>query len=183
MTAPDFPKEYRFENGHEVDTSRLIAGGNLPLDLWVQIHQSVPIPTHDIAIEYEGGILLVNRDNVPAKDILWIMGGRMERGISTEESLRRRVKKECGLELEDPIKYLGVTREYWETDPFGHGKGTDTIGFIYFGKGRGKLALDHLHSKPIILTPEKYTAEFRRELHPRISYALDMAVPLIGKDL
>jgi hypothetical protein len=175
--------EYRFEEGKPVDRSKLVPQEELPLEDWIKIHQSMPIPCHDVAIEYQGGILLVNRNNLPAKNILWIMGGRMVRGLSTEESLRRRVKRECGLDLDKEIVELGVSREYWQTDPFNHGKGTDTIGFVYFSRGYGDLSLDNLHNQPVIITPQDYTLEFRSSLHPRIAYFMDKAISLVGKSL
>lgn len=144
----------------------------LSRDVYEQAHQRMVIPCHDAFILYQGGILLVKRDNFPAKNILWGMGGRVERGLSMEESLRRKVKVECNLELES-IEKIGTARTFWATDPFGHGHGTDTINQVYFGVGKGELQLDDLHKDSVILTPSTYANRFRVQLHPCVQDFVD----------
>ena len=87
------------------------------------------------------------------------------------------MKKECNLELEKIIE-LGYARTFCETEPFGHGKGTDTINFMYFAQGKGKLKLDNLHSSPTIIKPEQYTQKFRKKLHPYVKDFMDLVIPL-----
>ena len=121
---------------------------------------------------------MVLRKGFPVKDILWGIGGGIERGMLIEDSLRKKVKEECNLELED-IKEIGCARTLFETDPFEHGKGTDTINFIYFARGKGELKLNDLHANPTIITPEQYTEEFKKGLHPYVRDFMDLAIPLI----
>ena len=137
----------------------------LPREEYEQAHRNGVIACHDVFILYQGGILLLNRNNFPAKDILWPVGGRIERGLRMEESLRRKAKAECNLELEG-IEKMGTARKYWATDPFGHGHGTDDITQFHFARGRGELQLDRLHKDPILVTPLTYTQEFQAQLHP-----------------
>jgi ADP-ribose pyrophosphatase YjhB (NUDIX family) len=170
-------KEYCFENRRLINVSKLKIP-RIPRSQYKDIHKKIIIPCHDIIIEYKGGALLVIRKNYPAKDILWPIGGRLERGMNTEDSLRRRVKEECSLELEN-ITELGCARTFFKTDPFGHGKGTDTINFMYFGRGKGRLKLDELHTGPNIILPKQYTKEFRKTLHPYVRDFMDLAMPLI----
>ncbi|MEK6818308.1 MAG: NUDIX hydrolase [Nanoarchaeota archaeon] len=131
---------------------------------------------HDVFVQYQGGILLVNRLKFPAKGILWPLGGRIKRGMSMEDSLREKVLEESGLELEGLIE-LGQARAYFRTDPFGHGKGTDTINFVYFGVGKGELKLDKFHEEPMIITPKEYN-KYRGELHPYVMDFMDEAIKL-----
>ena len=173
-------KEYGVENGKKIDLARL----STPLmskEEYANAHQHLIIACHDVAIIYQGGILLVTRDNLPAKDIFWVIGGRILRGMSTIDSLRQKVKAECGLELAN-IKELMFGRTYFLTDPFGHGKGTDTFNIVYVAQGRGKLKLDLLHKRPMIVTPKIYTTKFRQKLHPYVQDIVDRAMPLIGKN-
>ena len=169
-------KEYAFENG-AIDLFQLLANP-LPNDAYFESHKGLVLACHDIFINYQGGILLVKRANSPAKDLLWPIGGRIQRGLTTEESLKKKVKEECNLELENIID-LGHARVFLRTDPFGHGKGTDAIAIIYFGEGKGKLKLNKDHYEPTIVLPKQYTNKFRENLHPYVRDFMDLAIPLV----
>ncbi|MFH1359128.1 MAG: NUDIX domain-containing protein [archaeon] len=168
-------KEYFFEDREVVDIDDL-KSEKMPKEDYIKAHKSLVIFCHDIFIEYNDGILLVIRKEFPAKGILWPIGGRVLRGYSVEDSLRLKVKEECGLEIED-IKGLGCARTFFKTDPFGHGKGTDSINFVYFAKGKGELRLDELHEKPMIVSKEKYK-EIRDDLHPYIRDFMDKVIEM-----
>ena len=169
-------KEYYFEDGEVVDTDKL-KSEKMSMEDYIKSHKSLVIFCHDIFIEYNGGILLVIRKEFPAKGILWPIGGRVLRGYSAEESLRLKVKEECGLEIED-IKEIGLARTFFKTDSFEHGKGTDTLNFAYFAKGKGELKLNDLHEKPEIITKEKYK-EIRDNLHPYVRDFMDKVIEMI----
>lgn len=164
-------KEFAIENGHEVKLVSL-RRPRLPEDQYAIIHKRMIIPCHDVFIQYQGGILIVVRENQPAKGLLWPIGGAIERGIPIEDSLRKKVMDECGLGLTDIIE-LGHARTYFKTDPFNTGKGTDTINFVFSGKGIGNLRLDKLHSNPAIVTAELYKSKYRQKLHPYVTYFMD----------
>src|SRR3989338_8787713 len=100
-------KEYGIEDGTKVDLNRLISAP-MPKEAYVKAHQYLPIACHDIIIEYNEGILLVERDNFPLKNSLCVIGGRVSRGMSTLKSLQKKVKEECNLELED-IQEVGTS--------------------------------------------------------------------------
>lgn len=172
-------KEYGIEDGIKVDLNRLISAP-MPKEAYVKAHQYLPIACHDVFIEYQGGILLIVRNNLPAKDILWMIGGRIQRGVPILESLKQKVKEECGLEI-DHIIELGTGRTLFNTDPFGHGKGTDTVNWVYFAKGSGRIKLDKFHKKPMIVKPTNYTAAFRKSLHPYVRDFMDKAMRMVGK--
>ena len=172
-------KEYAVEDGRKVNVQKLTAP-LLSREVYARTHQSLPIACHDVFIEYQGGILLIVRGNLPAKNILWVMGGRISRGIPILDSLKKKVKEECGLEI-DRIVELGSARTLFKTDPFGHGKGTDTVNWVYFARGKGKLKLDSLHTKPIIVKLADYTPAFRKSLHPYVRDLMDKAMKMVGK--
>lgn len=140
-------------------------------------HQRLVISCHDIFIEYQKGILLVKRLNYPAQDIHWPLGGRIMRGMSTEDSLRKKVREESGLELSNLTK-LGTVRTFFKTDPFNHGKGTDSLNIVYFAKGRGKLKLDKFHEKPLIISPKNYKLQ-KNKLHPYVRDHINKVMLLI----
>ncbi len=168
-------KEYKVEYGN-VNIKKLEAN-LMNKDNYISAHQGLVLPCHDIFVQYEGGILLVKRLNFPARYMLWPLGGRIKRGMPIEDSLREKVWDEVSLELGDLTEF-GYARTFFQTDPFGHGKGTDTINFVYFGRGKGSLELDKLHEEPTIVIPDKYKL-IRKELHPYVSHFMDVAVPLV----
>jgi ADP-ribose pyrophosphatase YjhB (NUDIX family) len=169
-------KEYKIENG-DVNTKQLEAI-KLPEDIYSISHKGLVILCHDVFIEYQKGILLVNRLILPAKDILWPLGGRIERGKSIEESLRKKVYDESKLEIVD-ITELGHARTYFKTDPFNHGMGTDSLNFVYFAKAKGTLKLDNKHKEPTIIYPHDYP-NIKNTLHPYVKDFMDLAIPHVN---
>jgi 8-oxo-dGTP pyrophosphatase MutT (NUDIX family) len=169
-------REYNKEDGKPVDLSKLEYHGRgepryaKACDLLVR-------GCNDIFIEYKGGILLVVRDNSPAKGHLWAIGGGIERGVPIETSLRKKVKEECNLELKD-IRFLGVSRYFWNTGSSNNDKGTDDLCLVYFGRGIGNLKLDKLHKNPKIVTPSGYPS-LRDSLHPGVRDFMDKVMKLV----
>src|SRR3989339_859865 len=117
-------KEYAFENRKPIDISPLKASYLNDKD-YEMAHKSLVIVTHDILIEYQKGFLLVLRNKVPEKGEYWPIGGRINRGMPLLESIHKKVKEESGLDV-DNIVPIGYRRTFFATDPFCHGKGTDT---------------------------------------------------------
>ncbi len=166
-------KEYSGELGEAIDFSQLEAP-LLSRKEYAKAHKSFVILCHDAIIKYQGGFLLVEREVAPAQGKLWLVGGRVQRGLSMVDSLRQKVNEECGLDLEE-IREIGVARTSFATDPFGHGKGTDTFNVIFYGKGRGELKLDVRHKNPCIVTQKNY-ASLRKRLHPYVRDFLDLVI-------
>lgn len=144
-------------------------------DDYKSAHQSLVIFCHDIFIKYKGGILLIIRNNEPAKNLYWPIGGRVLRGVSVEDSLRIKTKEECNLEIFN-LHFLEFARTYFSMDPFGHQKGTDTINAVYFAEGSGDLSLDKLHEKPTILDPQNLDNDLMNKLHPYVNYYLHQII-------
>jgi len=166
--------EYAEEEGKIVDINKLKADF-LEKETYKQAHRGLVIACHDVFINYKGKMLLVCRDNFPAKNDLWPIGGRILRGISIEDSLRQKVRKECGLFLRK-IKFLGADRNFFRTSPYDgeetDNKGTDSLSVAYYAEGYGKIKLDELHKKYTLLTIEDYL-EIKPKLHSYIKKYLD----------
>ncbi|MFH0912748.1 MAG: macro domain-containing protein [Candidatus Omnitrophota bacterium] len=91
--------------------------------------QNGPFSTVDAIIEVEGGVVLIERSNPPFG---WaIPGGFVDYGEGLEEAVRREMKEETNLDLED----LRQFHTYSEPgrDPRFH-----TIATVFTAKGKGK---------------------------------------------
>ena len=156
-------KEYAIEDKKPVNLDCLKVEF-IPKEDFVKIHRDSILICADILIKYKDGFLLLKIDNVLALGEYWVIGGRIQKGISTEEGVRIKVKEECNLELKN-LRLLNFSRTYWKTDPFKHGKGTDAVNFMYLADGVGDIKLDNLHSNPLILTQELFK-KMKHSLHP-----------------
>jgi ADP-ribose pyrophosphatase YjhB (NUDIX family) len=153
-----FYKEYNYlDEGEKVGDEKFL-GKHLSKENYIIAHSNLPILCHDIFIDFNGKILLVKRDNKPAKGFYWPIGGRVRRGLAVEESLKIKVKEECNLEIED-IMPIGLARTIFSEEPFGHGKGTDTYNIIFYAKGRGAPKLDSLHEEFILIDKDELDSE------------------------
>ena len=89
-----------------------------------------PIPTVDIIIELENGIVLIYRANPPSG---WALpGGYVEYGESLEEAACREALEETGLEIE----LLGQFHTY--SDPSRDAR-QHNISTVFIAKAEGKL--------------------------------------------
>jgi ADP-ribose pyrophosphatase YjhB (NUDIX family) len=172
-------------DGSRVDLSKL-EGSRMSVEGYAEAQANLIIACHDVYIEIADpdrgkGILLVRRKQEPAKGSLWPVGGRMLKGISPEDSLRRKVKEECGLELEKIEEIGNTVRAAFNISSFDHGKGYDAIVVNYFARGLGKIKLNELHGDPTIITPLEYTAKFRERLHPYVRDFMDLAMERVSK--
>jgi 8-oxo-dGTP diphosphatase len=89
-----------------------------------------PLPTVDIIIEYNNGIVLIERKNYPFG---WaIPGGFVDYGESLEHAAIREAKEETNLQV--TLLYQFHTYSSPERDPRHH-----TITTVFVAKGRGEL--------------------------------------------
>jgi hypothetical protein len=167
MSYPDFFENNLNPSNLEVD---FIAQENYEM-----IHENTIIVCHDVLIKcnYNNslGYLLVKRLKQPAMGVYWPIGGRILRGIPTEESLKRKAYQECNLTLEN-ITYTGSARTLFTSEPFNHNKGTDTLNLIFIADGRGDMKLNNLHNDPILVTQETYQT-IKTTLDPYVQYCFE----------
>ncbi|MDD5154933.1 MAG: NUDIX hydrolase [Candidatus Omnitrophica bacterium] len=90
--------------------------------------QAGPFSTVDAIIEIDGGIVVIKRTNPPFG---WALpGGFVDYGESLEDAVRREMKEETGLELDD-LKQFHTYSEPGR-DPRFH-----TIATVFLAKGKG----------------------------------------------
>jgi len=82
----------------------------IPQDLYNRILQHVPIACVDVAIVSRGSVLLVRRNDSPAKGQWWVPGGRVRKGERMRETARRKALEEVGLDCHvGPIIHTAET--------------------------------------------------------------------------
>lgn len=87
-----------------------------------------PVPTVDIIIEVESGIILIERKNPPYG---WaIPGGFVDYGESLEEAAKREALEETSLEITDMVQFKSYSDP--KRDPRFH-----TISTVYIARGNG----------------------------------------------
>ena len=115
-----------------------------------------PVPTVDIIIEYEGGIVLIERRNPPPG---WALpGGFIDRGESAECAAVREAAEETGLALSD-LRQFHVYSDP-DRDPRLH---TITTVFVASGSGRLEASDDAVNARVVDPTrlPEEVAFDHR----------------------
>ena len=79
--------------------------------LYSRIKEIMPIPTVDL-VTHRGRLLLMLRNNEPAKDQGFTPGGRILRGETIDETVRRVLQEETGLTPEK-ITRIGIMEHIW----------------------------------------------------------------------
>jgi 8-oxo-dGTP diphosphatase len=94
-----------------------------------------PVPTVDLIIEYNEGIILIERKNPP--DGWALPGGFVDYGETLESAARREAKEETGLDVELIRQFHAYSDP--QRDPRHH---TITIVFVAHAKGRPRAGDD-----------------------------------------
>jgi colanic acid biosynthesis protein WcaH len=82
----------------------------IPWELYQQILENMPIACVDIAIVANGAVLLVVRNDAPAKGQWWVPGGRVLKGEMMKDAAVRKAREEVGVECHvGPIIHTAET--------------------------------------------------------------------------
>ena len=79
-------------------------------NLYKRILDKMPIPTVDSIVVHGGKFLLLRRNNPPVKGMWWLPGGRVRRGETLEQAVKREVLEETGLECKI-LRQVGVINQ------------------------------------------------------------------------
>jgi len=126
----------------------------IPDGLFDEIKKVLPIVSVEALIVSDGGLLCLKRNNEPVKGEWWFPGGRIRKGESLEEALRREIKEETGLELSS-YKLVNV---YSRVFPERHDM---TIAYLC-RCSPGKIVLNEEHSEFV------FFKKMPDDLHPCI---------------
>lgn len=92
-----------------------------------------PMLAADALILFDGGVVLIRRENAPYQGSYALPGGFVEVGETVEEAVQREVKEETGLDLV-LLKLVGVYSKP-DRDPRGH-----VVSICYLAEGSGTLS-------------------------------------------
>ena len=102
----------------------------IPIPLYTAILEVLPLLCVDVAIVHQSKYLLVKRKNKPAKEKWWVPGGRVMKGETMEDAVRRKVKEELEIEIKI-LSVLGYYENMWtknESDVIG---GLHTVSIVF----------------------------------------------------
>jgi colanic acid biosynthesis protein WcaH len=80
--------------------------------MYSKIKSKVPLPCVDLLVIHNGKLLLMLRNNQPAKDLWFTPGGRVYRGELLEQTVQRVLKQETGLEVLK-VEQIGAMSHLW----------------------------------------------------------------------
>lgn len=85
----------------------------IPVDEWASIVRNVPIPSVDLVVIHNNGIVLAKRTNEPAKGEWFVPGGRILKNEAMEEAVHRIAEQELGVSVEI-IENLGAFDHFYD---------------------------------------------------------------------
>ncbi len=135
-------------------------------ELYRQILESMPIACVDVAIVAEGKVLLVRRQDDPAKGQWWVPGGRVRKGETLKEAARRKALEEVGLACHvGPIIHTDET--IFPDGPYGVAiHSINTCFFLYPESNATTIQLDDHHEDA------KWVDTIDAGLHPYVRSCL-----------
>ena len=137
------------------------------------IHEYMTIPCVDLLVMEGSRILLCLRKYEPEAGKWYVPGGRLHKGEELRDAAIRILREEVGMEA-FYLRHLGWDTTCFDTDPFGHGKGTHTVNAIFLmviRHPKDPAECDqHSDSKWV----EKGVAEFSNEVPERVKNIVRM---------
>ena len=139
----------------------------IPEKKFREIEKLMPFASFNaIIVDSEGRVLVMKRNNEPAKGLYWFPGGRIKIGQSFEEALKEQIQEETGLDWSEVeiVKVASVsssvfkTRHYVETN------------FLLRKLSNSKIRLNQEHSDFKWVDSKELNSE---EFVPYLKWALD----------
>lgn len=139
----------------------------IPEEKFREIERLMPLASlNAIIVDSKGRVLVMKRNNEPAKGLYWFPGGRIKMGQSFEEALEEQIKEETGLEWSEVevLKVASVSSSVFGT------RHTVEINFLLRKLSSSEIRLDQEHSDFKWLKPEEFD---REKLDPYLKWALN----------
>lgn len=119
----------------------------IPKELYKKILDILPILCIDVVIVEKNKFLLVKRKLKPRKGEWWVPGGRLLKGETTEEAVKRKTKEELGIDIKI-LKPLGYYEDQFKENEFGLKNGIHSLSIVFLAKFLpSDIKLDHQSSQ------------------------------------
>ncbi|WP_435127665.1 NUDIX domain-containing protein [Halobaculum sp. D14] len=146
----------------------------VPDDVWADVVEYVPVPSVDLVVLCDGGVLLAKRRNEPARGEWFVPGGRIRKGERIEASVRRVAREELGVDVAVEAE-LGAYDHLYDTAdvPDANGKHYVAHGYVVAPDSE-TFALDDQHDDARVFAPAELAD---LDLHPNVAaYLADAGV-------
>jgi len=142
----------------------------IPDDVWENIVEHMPIPSVDLLVVTDEGILLAKRQNEPPKGEWFVPGGRIQKGESLHEAVHRVAEEELGTDVVIK-KELGAYDHRYETADVANSGGKHYVAHGYVVCPESEIGdLDEQHSEA-----KYFDLNMLPPLHPNVAIYLDDA--------
>lgn len=120
----------------------------LPAETYKKILDAMPIVCVDLCIRNKGKLLLVKRNNEPAKDQWWLPGGRLWKNETLEQCAWRKLKEETNMDNGKIIVRVGPYETMFKEAPFDITTGVHSVNvaFLIEVDDTSNLKFDKNHS-------------------------------------
>lgn len=107
---------------------------SIPSNIYQEIMNNVPIVTVDLIIfdKTKTKTLLFKRNNKPAKDIYYTLGGRLLKNEALDIAIKRKTKDEINLDLSSMDYHFGGTIQEFFEDSIYENISTHNINFFFY---------------------------------------------------
>jgi colanic acid biosynthesis protein WcaH len=140
----------------------------IPQPLYNAILAHVPVACVDVAVVCDGCVLLVRREDPPARGQWWVPGGRVLKGERMKEAARRKAREEVGVDCHvGPIIHTAET--IFPDGPGGipvHSINSCFLLYPVQGAAHVRVRLDAHHSA------WRWAAAVEDDLHPYVRQCL-----------
>ena len=139
----------------------------IPTEMYKKILELMPIICVDLCIRHKKKLLLIKRNNEPAKDKWWLPGGRLWKHETLEQCAQRKLKEETNLKGKI-ITRVGPYETMFEEAPFGITTGVHSVNvaFLIEASDISQLQFDKNHSG------SQWFDEIEQDWHPYVKQVL-----------
>ena len=126
----------------------------VPSDIWTTVVSNVPIPSVDLVVRTNQGVILARRQNEPAKGEWFVPGGRIQKGEKRVEAVQRVAQKELGVSVRIEQELGAYDHLYAESDvPNSGGKHYVANGYVVHPESE-TFRLDSQHDQVRVFEEE-----------------------------
>lgn len=106
----------------------------LPIETYKTIVDTMPVLCVDAIISNDiGEYLLIKRAVEPLKGEWWVPGGRVYKGETLEEGIKRKMREELGIEIRI-MGAGGYYEDHFHKDPLNAAGGLHTLSIVFYVK-------------------------------------------------